>query len=43
MNTCIRFALLGVLLLAMSGVISVELLKLVERKIAPWRQFDLKA
>lgn len=34
---------LGVLLLAMSGVISVEVLKIVERKIAPWRQFDLKA
>jgi NitT/TauT family transport system permease protein len=34
---------LGVLLLAMSGVISVELLKVVERKVAPWRKFDLKA
>lgn len=34
---------LGVLLLAASGVISVELLKIVERRIAPWREFDLKA
>lgn len=34
---------LGVLLLAASGVLSVELLKILERRIAPWREFDLKA
>jgi NitT/TauT family transport system permease protein len=34
---------LGVLLLASSGVAAVELLKFIERKVAPWRQFDLKA
>ena len=34
---------LGVLLLAMAGILSVELLKIIEHKVAPWRQFDLKA
>jgi NitT/TauT family transport system permease protein len=34
---------LGVLLLAMAGILSVELLKIIEHKVAPWRHFDLKA
>ena len=33
---------LGVLLLALSGVASVELLKAIESKVAPWRSVDLK-
>jgi NitT/TauT family transport system permease protein len=33
----------GVLVLAASGVVCVAVLEAVERKIAPWRQFDLKA
>lgn len=33
----------GVLVLAGAGVVSVTLLEFVERKIAPWREFELKA
>jgi NitT/TauT family transport system permease protein len=33
----------GVLVLALAGVISVTLLELIEKKIAPWRHFELKA
>jgi NitT/TauT family transport system permease protein len=33
----------GVLVLAAAGVVGVALLQYVERKIAPWQQFDLKA
>ena len=33
----------GVLVLAAAGVICVALLEYIERKIAPWRQFELKA
>ena len=33
----------GVLVLAAAGVISVAALEYLERKIAPWRHFDLKA
>jgi NitT/TauT family transport system permease protein len=33
----------GVLILAISGVVSVALFQYIERRIAPWRQFDLKA
>ena len=33
----------GVLVLAASGVACVAVLEAVEKKIAPWRQFDLKA
>jgi ABC-type nitrate/sulfonate/bicarbonate transport system permease component len=30
----------GVLILAVAGVVSVELLKLLEAKLAPWRAND---
>jgi NitT/TauT family transport system permease protein len=33
----------GVLVLAISGVVFVALFQYIERRIAPWRQFDLKA
>lgn len=33
----------GVLVLAASGVVCVAVLETIEKKIAPWRQFDLKA
>jgi NitT/TauT family transport system permease protein len=33
----------GVLVLAISGVVSVALFQYIERRIAPWRHFDLKA
>jgi ABC-type nitrate/sulfonate/bicarbonate transport system permease component len=33
----------GILVLAVSGVVGVALLEYIEVKIAPWRQFDLKA
>jgi ABC-type nitrate/sulfonate/bicarbonate transport system permease component len=33
----------GVLVLAISGVVCVALFEYIERRIAPWRQFDLKA
>jgi ABC-type nitrate/sulfonate/bicarbonate transport system permease component len=33
----------GVLVLAISGVVSVALFQYIERRVAPWRQFDLKA
>lgn len=33
----------GVLILAIAGVVSVKALEIAERKIAPWRQFELRA
>jgi NitT/TauT family transport system permease protein len=33
----------GVLILAIAGVLSVKVLTLAEVKIAPWRQFELRA
>lgn len=33
----------GVLILAIAGVVSVKVLTIAEVKIAPWRQFDLRA
>lgn len=33
----------GVLVLALAGVVSVTLLELIEKRIAPWRHFELKA
>ena len=32
----------GVFLLAGTGVLSVSILQRVERRLAPWRQFELK-
>jgi NitT/TauT family transport system permease protein len=33
----------GVLILAIAGVVSVKVLTIAEVKIAPWRQFELRA
>lgn len=33
----------GVLILAIAGVLSVKILSIAEMKIAPWRQFELRA
>lgn len=33
----------GVVILAIAGVVSVTILEALERAIAPWRQFDIKA
>jgi NitT/TauT family transport system permease protein len=32
----------GVVVLAVAGIVSMELLKMLERRIAPWREFKLE-